>query len=113
MQPFRRDLVISPSRQSHLALREGNWIYIGAQGGGGFTGSKPGERSLGGAAALNFAGELNSDVEDGKFRPDAPEEQLYDLAADPGQTRNMIREQAAIAARMKARLLAVRNQEAP
>jgi arylsulfatase A-like enzyme len=113
MQPVRRDLVISPSRQSHLALREGNWVYIGARGGGGFTGNKPGEHSLGGPAALNFSGELNSDVEDGEFRPDAPEEQLYDVNADPGQTRNIIRDHPAIAARMKARLLAVRNQKTP
>jgi arylsulfatase A-like enzyme len=110
---IRNELVISPNRNTHLALRVGQWIYIGARGGGGFGGTKPGDHDLGGPAALQFAGEVNSDVADGKFKPDAPEEQLYDLAADPRQTRNVIRDHPEVAARMKARLAALRTEVSP
>jgi arylsulfatase A-like enzyme len=106
---LRNELVISPNRKSHLSLRQGNWFYIPARGGGGFTGSKVGDHLLGGPAALKFAGEVNSDVEDGKFKADAPAEQLYNLAADPHQTRNVVREHPDIAARMKARLAALHH----
>jgi arylsulfatase A-like enzyme len=112
-QAIRNDLVISPNRSSHLALREGKWIYVGARGGGGFGGTKTGDHGLGGPAALKFAGEANSDVADGKFKPDAPKEQLYDLVADPRQTRNVIRDHPEVAARMKARLTALRAEVSP
>lgn len=101
-KPIRDHAVLAPLRKGNLALREGQWIYIGARGGGGFGADKPGEHMLGGPAALNFAGEVNSDVADGKFKPDAPLEQLYDLAADPRQSRNVVREHPKVAARMKA-----------
>lgn len=111
-QPVRQELVISPNRSTHLALRDGRWLYIGARGGGGFGGTKPGDHGLGGPAALKFAGEVNSDVEDGSFKPDAPMEQLYDLAADPRQQRNLIREHPEVAAQLKSRLNSLRA-EAP
>lgn len=103
-QPIRTELVISPSRKTHLALREGKWIYIGARCGGGFGGRKPGDHALGGPAALKFAGQVNGDVADGKFNPNAPQEQLYGIAADPRQTRNVICEHPEVAARMKTLL---------
>ncbi len=111
-RPLRNELVISPNRSTHLALREGNWVYIGARGGGGFGADKPGEHAFGGPAALKFAGLVNSDVANGKFKPDSPDEQLYDLAADPRQTRNVIRDYPEVARRMKARLETLRA-EAP
>ncbi|MEQ1860089.1 MAG: hypothetical protein ABMA13_09145 [Chthoniobacteraceae bacterium] len=95
---------VAPSRKANLALRRDRWLYIGARGGGGFTATKPGEHLLGGPAALKFAGEVNSDVEDGRIKPDAPVEQLYDLAADPRQTRNVARENPAIATGLKVLL---------
>ncbi len=95
-KPLRDHVVLAPSRQQNLAIREGRWVYIGAQGGGGFVGTKPGDHLLGGPAALNFTGEVNSDIEDGRVKPDAPKAQLYDLESDPSQTRNVIREHAAI-----------------
>ena len=82
-KPVRDHLVLAAARPTHVALRDGNWMFIGAQGGGGFGGSKPGEHLLGGPAALKFAGQKNSDVVDGKLRKDAPAAQLYDLKTDP------------------------------
>lgn len=105
--PPREELVIAPHSPRHLALRQGRWMYIGGRGGGGFTGSRPGEHLLGGPAALAFAGEANSDVVDGKLRADAPEAQLYDLAADPRQARNVIGEQPEVARRLRDRLAAI------
>lgn len=103
-KPLRNELLIAPSRKANLALREGEWLYIGAQGGGGFTGAKPGEHLLGGGAALRFAGENNSDYSDGKLKPDAPGQQLYNLATDPRQTENVIRSHPELAKHLAARL---------
>jgi arylsulfatase A-like enzyme len=103
-KPVRQELVISPNRSTHLALRDGRWLYIGARGGGGFGGTEPGDHSLGGPAALKFADEVNSDVQDGRFKPDAPMEQLYDIVADPRQQRNVVREHPDVAAKLKTRL---------
>jgi arylsulfatase A len=107
-QAIRHELVVSPHRSTHLMLREGNWIYIGARGGGGFGGTRPGDHALGGPAALKFSGQVHSDIGDGKYKSDAPEEQLYDLAADPRQQRNVIRGHPGTAARLKARLATLR-----
>jgi arylsulfatase A-like enzyme len=103
-KPVRDALLLAPLRQTHLALRAGRWLYIGARGGGGFAGSKPGDHLLGGPAALKFAGETNSDVDDGQFKVDAPHEQLYDLVRDPSQSQNVVREHSEIAQDLKARL---------
>jgi len=89
-------------------MRSGYWVYISGKGGGGFNASKPGEHALGGPAALQFAGETNSDITAGKFKPDAPAAQLYDLRADRSQTHNLVREHPQRAARMRARLAAIR-----
>jgi arylsulfatase A len=91
-------------------LRHGPWVYIGAKGGGGFDGSKPGDHDLGGPAALAFAGQRNSDINDGRLKADAPDAQLYDLSRDPSQSFNVIREHPDIASRMKARLLEIKAQ---
>lgn len=99
-QPIRTRAVLAPSHKANLALRDGRWLYIGARGGGGF-GGKVGQHALGGPPALQFAGQVNSDVENGKFRKDAPNEQLYDLQADPRQTTNVVRQYPEIARRMK------------
>ena len=107
--PLRDELVISPRSKGHLALRRGRWIYIGGPGGGGFTGTKPGEHLLGGPAALAFTGEVTSDVVDGRLRPDAPPEQLYDLVADPRQSRNVILDHPDVARQLKERLDEIRD----
>jgi arylsulfatase A len=103
-KPLREQLIIAPINKKNLALREGRWLYIGAQGGGGFTGIKAGGHNLGGPAALKFTSEINSDITNGKINPDAPEAQLYDLQADPAQAHNIIREHPEQAALMAKRL---------
>lgn len=90
--PVRDQLVLAPYIKKNLALREGRWLYIGAQGGGGFTGKKPGSHAFGGPTAFTFTGEKNSDIADGKIKAAAPAAQLYDLEADRSQSRNIIRE---------------------
>ena len=103
-QPIHDHLVIAACHKSHLAIRQGRWVYIGAQGGGGFSATRVGEHGLGGPPALKFAGEVNSDIEDGHIKPDAPKAQLYDLVADPSQKQNVIRENPEVAKRMAALL---------
>lgn len=109
-KPVRDHLVLAPHKKANLAFREGPWLYIGAQGGGGFNGQKVGDHALGGGGALQFTGETNSDFLDGKLKPDAPGQQLYNLADDPSQNRNVIREHPEIAQRMAERLAAIRAQ---
>ena len=102
--PLRDHVVLAPLRSPNLAIRQGQWVYIGAKGGGGFSGTQPGDHAMGGPAALKFAGEVNSDVANGRLKPDAPQAQLYDLQSDPSQSRNVIREHPEVAARLKALL---------
>ena len=103
-RPIRDHVLLAPLRKENLAIRQDDWVYIGAQGGGGFAKTQPGDHGLGGPAALKFAGEANSDVADGRLKAGAPAAQLYHLAADPSQTRNVIREHPEVAARLKALL---------
>ena len=79
-------------------------MYIGAQAGGGFTAAKRGAHAFGGPKALEYAGRANSDLDNGKVRPDAPPAQLYDLEADVSQTTNVYREHPEVARKMKALL---------
>ena len=88
-QQLRKEVLLAAQRKTHLAIRKDNWIYIGAQGGGGFTSGKPGAHGFGGPAAISFTGQLNSDIEDGKIKEDAPPAQLYNLKKDPSQTTNL------------------------
>ncbi len=111
-EPARDLLVISPNSPKHLAIRKGDWIYIPAQDEGGFQGKKLGSHLLGGAAAQQLTGLENSDVVDTKIRKDAPPAQLYDLADDPSQARNVYREQPEKVKEMEA-LLQVWRAEIP
>ncbi len=88
-QPIREHLVLAPHKGTHLSLRKGKWIYIPGQGSGGFGGKKSGDHTFGGPPAASFVGSVNSDIEDGKIKEDAPPAQLYDLHADTNQTRNV------------------------
>ncbi len=103
-KPIRDHLVVSPARKSHLAIRQGKWVYIGAQGEGGFGETRVGQHGFGGAAALEFTGQINSDVEDGKIKENAPLAQLYDLEKDPYQTENVHDKFPDVAKEMKALL---------
>ncbi|MEM7599918.1 MAG: sulfatase-like hydrolase/transferase [Verrucomicrobiota bacterium] len=101
---IREELVIAPSRRQNLSIRKGKWMYIGARGSGGFGGSKPSDHAWGGPAAIQLVGSINSDIEDGKFKADAPPAQLYDLENDPKQTRNLFRENPEVVEELSARL---------
>ncbi|VGO12370.1 Arylsulfatase [Pontiella desulfatans] len=89
---IREHLVLAPNKPQCLAVRKGKWMYIGGQGSGGFPGDKRGDHNFGGAPAVAYAGYKNSDIENGKIKPDAPPAQLYDLEADLAQTRNLYRD---------------------
>ncbi|CAH8281499.1 arylsulfatase A-like enzyme [Mariniflexile fucanivorans] len=86
---IRNEVLLAPKNSSHLAIRKGNWLYIGAKGGGGFNSAKEGSHGFGGPAAISFAGEINSDIENGKMKKDAPPAQLYNLEEDISQTTNL------------------------
>lgn len=105
----RDHLLIAPARPTHLALRMGDWLYIGARGNGGFSGTRVGDHLLGGAAAQTFTGQVNSDIENGNVKSDAPEAQLYNLRDDPTQKVNVIGKHADVAKRMRAELERIRR----
>ena len=44
----RKELLISPFRAKNLSLRQGDWMYISGQGGGGFTAPNVGDHTFGG-----------------------------------------------------------------
>jgi arylsulfatase A len=89
---LRDHLLLAPHDSAHLSIRKGKWMYIPARGSGGFGGKKPGDHTFGGPPAVSFVGSINSDIEDGKIKADAPPAQLYDLEADVNQTRNVFKE---------------------
>ncbi|MBI5692503.1 MAG: arylsulfatase [Verrucomicrobia bacterium] len=97
--PIREHLVLQPIARKNVALRSGPWVYISAQGDGGFSGIR------GGPGSVAFSERTNSDITpDGKIRPEAPPDQLYNLATDFRQERNVVREHPEVAARMIALL---------
>ncbi len=100
----RDELVLSPWSKKNLALRKGKWLYIGAQGGGGFTGENIGDHSLGGPAAHLLTQQVNSDIDKGKLKQDAGPIQLYNLAEDLSQTNNLYKEYPEIATELQVKL---------
>jgi arylsulfatase A-like enzyme len=108
---IRDNAALAALKKPNMALRQGDWVFIGAQGGGGFSATKPGEHMLGGPAGLKFANEVNSDVEDGKLKPNAPPEQLYNLKNDLVQSQNVILENPDVAKRMRDELNKIKSSE--
>lgn len=106
---LRDEIVLAAFKPSHLGIRKGKWMYIGAQGGGGFSARTPGAHAFGGPAACLFTGRENSDIENGRIKEDAPPAQLYDLENDLSQTKNLYREYPEVVKEMKALLEASRN----
>jgi len=88
-EQLREEVVLAAQKKSHLSIRMGKWMYIAAQGGGGFTKGKHGAHAFGGPAAISFAGQVNSDIENGQIKEGASPAQLYDLEKDPSQTTNL------------------------
>jgi arylsulfatase A len=103
-QPPRDHLLSVPHQKGIFALRSGPWLYINAQGGGGFKQKNPGDHGLGGPSALLFAGEVNSDIADGNIKPDAPPHQLYNLANDPSQSTNLASKHPDVVEKMERQL---------
>ncbi|MGJ8654723.1 MAG: sulfatase family protein [Opitutaceae bacterium] len=101
--PLRETLVLCPNKPSHLSLRKNKWVYIPAQGAGGFKGG-PGSHAAGGPACISFVGSENSDIENGKIKKDAPRGQLYDLDADISQTTNLYSQYPEVVQEMEALL---------
>jgi len=114
-EPVRDHLVICPRSEKHISLRMGKWMYIAAKGNGGWTGGKVGSHIFGGPAAMGLTGQKTSDVADGKFRPDAPPAQLYDLSADSAEAENLHDARPEVAAKARKLLEACRkaNRTAP
>ncbi|MBT3200351.1 MAG: arylsulfatase [Phycisphaerales bacterium] len=102
--PIRDHLVLCPRSQKHITLRKGRWVYITARGNGGFTGRKIGQHGLGGPPAHKLTKHVNSDIEDGKIKPNAPPAQLYDLKADRSQTKNLYNQHPKIVKQMQTLL---------
>lgn len=109
-EPLREELVLAARRESHLSLRLRNWMYIPAQGSGGFTGSKPEQHAWGGPPAVALVGGINSDMANGKLKLDAAPAQLYDLSKDVNQTRNLYDDHPEIVRKMAARLNELRSK---
>jgi len=103
----RDHLVLAPLRKAHLSLRSGDWVYISGPAGGGFGNPSVGGRGFGGYPALHFSGQKNSNMVDGERKPDAPEEQLYNLSSDPFQATNVILDHAAMAQSMREQLASI------
>lgn len=106
--PIRDELVLCPRSDKHVSLRKGKWMYIPAQGSGGFKG-KPGEHGAGGPAAVSFVGSENSDIENGKIKKGAPPAQLYDLEADLSQTTNLYNEYPEVVQEMQSLLTSYKS----
>ena len=109
-EALREVLLLSPRHQGNLAVRKGKWVYIGARGSGGFKGGKPQQHAWGGPRAIEFAGSTNSDIENGRFKKDAPKAQLYDLETDPNQTQNLHKQYPEVVQEMSALLASYRGK---
>jgi len=96
-EPIRDMMIICPSNKKHLSIRKGDWMYIPAQNSGGFDGQEIGLHHFGGAATQKLTHRVNSDIENGKIKEDAPPTQLYNLKDDPYETTNVIRQYPEIA----------------
>ena len=101
---IRDHLLLAPHKGTHLSVRNGKWMYIPQRGSGGFTGKNPGDHGFAGPPAANYVGSVNSDIEDGKIKKDAPPAQLYDLASDVNQTQNVYNENSDVVKELKSLL---------
>ncbi|MDE3742073.1 sulfatase family protein [Maribacter polysaccharolyticus] len=106
---IREEVLLAPLKKSHLSVRKGKWMFIGARGAGGFSSGKYGAHAFGGPKAIEFAGQINSDIENGKIKKDAPPAQLYDLENDPHQTTNVYNKFPEIAIGMEELLKSYKN----
>ncbi|WP_218058557.1 sulfatase family protein [Allomuricauda sp. CP2A] len=107
----RHDLLISPRNPSHITLRSGEWVYKSNQGGGGFVATELGSHEFGGPAAFPFTGQVNSDIEKGRIKDNAPSGQLYNIVSDKGQHSNLYNDQPEVVREMKTKMSAILSEE--
>lgn len=100
----RELLVISPNSPRHLTIRKGDWVYVPDRDEGGFQGKQIGDHLLAGAAAQKLTKLVNSDVEEGEVREDAPPAQLYNLKDDLYQATNRYKENPEVVTELAAHL---------
>ena len=99
LPPIRTEAILHGT--TSLALRQGSWLYIPAQGSGGKTAPEPQKPW---SLSYRLMKYQNSDVdENGHIKPSAPAEQLYNLDDDVAQHTNL-------AARQPERLKAMRER---
>ena len=68
---IREHLVLRRAKRSNLAVRKGKWMYIGAKGQRRIHGQQAGsDMPSAGPAAITYAGYENSDIENGRIKPD-------------------------------------------
>lgn len=108
---IRKELLIAPDDLTNIGLRKGKWMYISAQGGGGFRAETRGIHDFGGAAATRFTKEENSDIKNGKIKTDAPPAQLYDIEADPTEKENLYDQHKDLAKKMRAEIKQIRESD--
>lgn len=84
-----REATIHHSINGTFAIRQGKWKFIEAPHSGGWSSPKPAQKEL---------------------YKDLPATQLYDLERDPGETRNLIGEKAAVAERLQSLLTKYREE---
>ena len=102
-RPVRDHLLVAGFQKTHLALRTRRFLYIPAQGGGGFGN---------GLTAISKTGETTSDITgDGKIKRDAPKAQVFNLTSEGSQRENIIRKSAKVTNDLKARLAKLRASE--
>ncbi len=84
------------------SVREGRWLLVRGQGSGNTTSKQLHEGKAGhGYYSFEELEFVNSDFTPaGQLKPDAPPQQLYDLAADLGETKNVYREHPDVVARL-------------
>lgn len=110
-KPLRDELIVLCNSPKHIGVRTSRWLYIPAQDEGGFDQKEWGDHALGGAAALRYTKQVNGDVDTkGSIKPDAMKIQLYDLAADLGQTRNVAAQNPHVVEQLQARVDHYRKQ---
>ncbi|MGJ8639203.1 MAG: sulfatase-like hydrolase/transferase [Opitutaceae bacterium] len=103
-EALRTEMVMTPNKPTHTAIRKGKWMFIPAQNDGGFRGSKPHQHAWGGPAVTKLVNTPNSDIAKGRIKKNAPKAQLYDLEADRNQTKNVYNEYPEVVAQMEALL---------
>lgn len=83
-------------------MRDGEWLYIPAQGTGGFTTEYVTKNMYLRWKELGFT---NSDINpEGRVKPGAPPAQLYNLKTDPAETTNLYSSRPEIVKRMSGLL---------